>query len=213
MPAGLSRDEFIELRRAGIPDSYPKPTQAAVQELQDRGYAVDITVLNYLVKTGKVKPGRVGQRNLCWQSEQIEVVAGVLEDQEAFVPAVVAARFHGFAFADYLRALKLAVSELRQESGDEQVGEDPTLFIMHVHPPRFGRSAKVSFSLCDDVREHLCPVRAPVAASPEPVSAQGGRVTGKRKPDKVDEPGALPGGAASGTLNHRNRNGMAFSAD
>ena len=123
MPTGLSRSEFERLRRSGVPDEYPKPTQAVVQELQERGYAVDVTVLNYLVKTGRVHPSRIGQRNFSWLPDQIDAVAEVLEEQQSFQPAVVAARSFGFLYSAYLDALRQAVQQLRVESGDPAIAE------------------------------------------------------------------------------------------
>lgn len=206
MPTGLSRSEFERLRRSGVPDEYPKPTQAVVQELQERGYAVDVTVLNYLVKTGRVHPSRIGQRNFSWLPDQIDAVAEVLEEQQSFQPAVVAARSFGFLYSAYLDALRQAVQQLRVESGDPAIAEDPALFVMHVYPPRFGKPARVSFSVCDDVRAHLCP------AEPQPPFVESVRPMAKRRADESHpSPAALTAGGAASPAGQL-RNGMAFSA-
>ncbi|MCY2964746.1 MAG: hypothetical protein NT069_14095 [Planctomycetota bacterium] len=204
MSIGLNRTDFEQLRRSGMPDAYPKPTLAVVQELNERGYAVDVTVLNYLVKTARVQPSRVGQRNFSWQAEQIDAVASILEEQQSFLPAVVASEAFGFPFATYLKALKQAVEQLRIESGDPTVAEDPTLFVMHVAPPRFGRPARVSFTVCDDVRAHLCPQES----GNLPFGVGTRTTTMPRVDDSAVPPAHSP--PVSPAVHHRN--GMAFSA-
>lgn len=202
MPAGLSRSEYEQLQCPTSQEAYPKSTLGVVQELQERGYAVDVTVLNYLVKTGKVQPDRIGQRNFSWQKEQIDLVVGHLEEQQSYCPAVVAASHFGYRYASYLESLRKAVLALREQTRDATIAMDPNLFVMEVHPSRFGKPARVSFRVCEDVKAHLMNHEANESFHPGVLAAV------KRRSDEGSGPPVSTG--TSPVSLHRS--GMAFSA-
>lgn len=152
----VSREAYLEFRRFGMADEYPKSTEQASSELRARGCDSNVPALNYLIKQGKVQPVRNG-RNYEWSSADIDQAAQVFEEQGALTPEAHAFVWHGIHPDAYYKALHEAWINLRDEFGEVAVplSPDSDFFITHFHPPRIGLPGSVEFTLCEDSREKL----------------------------------------------------------
>lgn len=152
----LSREAYLEFRRFGMGDDYPKSTEQASSELRTRGCDSNVPALNYLIKQGKVQPVRKG-RNYEWSAADIDQAAQVFEALGALTPEAHAFIWLGIHADVYYKALHDAWINLRDEFGEVAVPlpPNPDFFIAQFHPPRIGLPGSVEFTLCEDSREQL----------------------------------------------------------
>ena len=115
MKTYLSRKEYAELCPDDArPEQYPKTTERAALELQQRGFRVYVGLLAYLIKKGEITrpPGRhQGGRTLGWREEDVNHAAAILARRQDDVchENVALADFCRLAGADLpqvLRALR-----------------------------------------------------------------------------------------------------------
>jgi len=104
---GLTREEYGELYG---PQNYSKSTTAACEELRNRGYAIDVAGMAYLLKSGVIpQPRRNGGRNLRWCRENIDAAAYRMEISRRYTPCAASWMTWGIRFADALRARRAAI--------------------------------------------------------------------------------------------------------
>lgn len=156
MAITLSRKGYSLYGNAGTPDCYPKSTALAAAELRSRGFDAPVPTLNYLIKQGIVAPKRDG-RNYDWTPDDIDQAAAYFDEKSAYSAFGHTNRTLGIDAEQYLRALRLAMDDLRERYGEQTVpiNDVPDWFVMQVHPPRMSWDGYVTFTLCDDIAAEL----------------------------------------------------------
>lgn len=174
MKIGLSYAEVVELvltptgseeafRQAvdmQLESMFPMTTASAAGHLRSRGYDVYRQSLELLVENGVVKPTQPD----AWSESDIDAAAEHFEQAQILVPYAAACIVLGCSYADFLRPLREAAEEASRKYC-RPVRPDDQLFTMHREPPRGVtddagrlvdiRPARISFTLCDDIRERL----------------------------------------------------------
>lgn len=162
---GLTLDEHFDLRvkpRAGADPAFceaaqeerdrmfPMPISAASNHLRSRGYDCRPAILDALIRQGVVTPSKPD----AWTQADVDVAADHLEQASILTPFAALCMTVGCRYADFLLALREAAERETAKYG-RPVPADDTYFVLHVVPPRATTPARVSFTLCDDVRERL----------------------------------------------------------
>jgi len=170
---GLTLDEYFELRLkplAGadrvfeeaaerrIEELFPMSTVSASHHLRSRGYDSRPELLETLVEDGVVTLGEGDT----WTQGDVEAAVEHFEDCQLFVPYAMMCYALGCSYGDFCRALREA-AELESAKYGRPIRDDDQLFVMHRVPPRGIPAqdgglagivpAKLSFTLCDDIRE------------------------------------------------------------
>lgn len=162
---GLTLDEHFDLRvkpRAGADPAFheaaqeerdrmfPMATAAASNHLRSRGYDCRPAILDALVRQGVVTPSKPD----AWTQADVDVAADHLEQASILTPFAALCMTLGCRYADFLLALREAAERETAKYG-RPVRPDDQLFFMHRVPPRENTPARVSFTLCDNIRERL----------------------------------------------------------
>lgn len=165
MAMGLTFDEYVELKlmppkhadRAFFTateymrdEAFPMSLSQAAWHVRTRGYDCRPESLELLVEQQVVAPVDVNS----WTRAEVDAVCDYFEQHELYVPYVEACRVLGCSYASFLRALRDAAERETAKYGI-QVRADDQLFVMHRDPPREDRSAIITFTLCDDIRQRL----------------------------------------------------------
>lgn len=91
----LRREVYLEFRCLWMGDHhYPKSTEHASSERMTRGSDSNVTILNYLIKQGRVQPNR-NPRNDERPADDINHTALGFEDQNALTPEAHAILWQG----------------------------------------------------------------------------------------------------------------------
>ncbi len=144
---GLTFEEALELRTA---PSLPLTLATASNHLWSRGYDCRPEMLELLIQNGVVKPA--GEN--AWSRADVDAAAEHFEDCDLLTPYAEMCRTLGCRYADFLRPLKQAAERESAKYG-RQVPDNDLYFVMHCEPPRDDRPAKISFTLCDDIRQRM----------------------------------------------------------
>lgn len=144
---GLTFEEALELRAA---PSLPLTLVAASSHLLSRGYDCRPEMLELLIQNGVVKPANEN----AWSRADVDAAADHFEQAEIFTPYAEMCRTLICRYADFLRSLREAAERESVKYGC-QVPDDDVYFVMHCEPPRDDRPAKISFTLCDDIRQRM----------------------------------------------------------
>lgn len=165
MATGMSFTECVELRLMPLAGADPAFFQAAEMErnemfpmtlgtasnhLRSRGYDARPEMLEVLVEDDVITP----DAKLGWSQENVDEAAAYFERCGLFTPYAAMCETMGCGYADFQRALRAAAEAASKQYG-RHVPDDDQLFVMHREPPRGDRPAKLSFTLCDDIRERL----------------------------------------------------------
>lgn len=139
---------------------FPMSTTQASGHLRSRGYDVRPSMLDLLVEDGVVK---LAQKDI-WNQADVDRAADYFEDAGVLVPYAAMCETLGCSYADFLRPLGEAAKRESRKYGRYVLADDQ-YFVMHRVPPRGVtddkgnlieiKSAVVSFTLCDDIRERL----------------------------------------------------------
>lgn len=150
MRLGLTREEFVELKRKPIACRDQSLTlEEAAEHIRQRGYDCRPQSLMVLV-TGTLTE----TSNRIWTQELIESCCDWFETHLIFTPYVEMCRVMGFSYIAYLRALTKA-SERESEKYGTRVPMDDHLFVMQRIPSREEHPAIISFTLTEDVQDRL----------------------------------------------------------
>lgn len=158
-PAGADR-AFFEAAEQERDEMFPMRLVSAANHLRSPGYDCKPATLELLLEDGVVTPAAPD----AWTQADVDAVASHLEDCGVLVPYAIACEALGCSYADFLRALRDAAERESLKYG-RHVPADDQLFVLHRIPPRGVtgadgnlvevKSATISFSLMDDVRERL----------------------------------------------------------
>ncbi len=175
MGTGLTFDQFVDLRLKPMAGAdhvfheaaelerralFPMDLSSASNHLRQRGYDCKPAMLELLIENGVVTPAESGQ----WTQDDVDAAAEHFEACEIFVPYAAMCQALGCTYAGFLRPLREA-AEHASQLYRRRVPEDDQYFVLHRVPPRGVtdvdgnlveiKSAVISFTLCDDVRERL----------------------------------------------------------
>jgi len=144
---GLTFEEVVELKAK---PQLRMTLAAACSQLQARGYDCRPPMLELLIQHGVVTPANSD----AWSQADVDAAADHLEQCEMHTPYVVMCTALGCRYADFLRSLRAAAEHESAKYG-RHIPADDQYFVMHRVPPRNGTPAKLTFTLCDDIRERL----------------------------------------------------------
>ena len=162
-----------------IGPSYPVTAEVAAREIYERGGNATLDKLRKLSSgpNPEITLPDSPHRHPKWTESAIDQAADWFDARRDYTDSVIMCKELGLSYEDYCRALKEAYDEVFDEFGEIMVVEFGTniggnpdhrddadgslqgtllkIFDMHVHPLRFPEPARVTFTLCDDVREYL----------------------------------------------------------
>lgn len=175
MQIGLTFDEYVELKlkpparadrafhEAAAQEAaqmFPMSTTVAANHLRSRGYDCRPPMLDLLAENGVVTLSQLD----VWTQADVDAAAEHFEQAGIYVPYAMMCHALGCTYADFLRPLREA-SEQASEKYGRHVPADDQYFVMHRVPPRGVTGpdgnlveitpAKISFTLCDEIRERL----------------------------------------------------------
>jgi len=107
-------------------------------------------MLELLIENGVVKPASEN----AWSRADVDAAAEHFEDCDLLTPYAEMCRTLGCRYADFLRSLREAAKRESAKYG-RRVPDNDLYFVMHCEPPRDDRLAKISFTLCDDIRQRM----------------------------------------------------------
>lgn len=141
---------FIEAAEEERERMFPMPKVTASHHLRSRGYDCRPIMLDALVEQGVVTPADPD----VWMQDDVEAAAEHLEDAEIFTPYAAMCVALGCSYADFLRPLREAAERESAKYG-RPIPADDQYFVMHREPPRATAPARISFSLCSDIKERI----------------------------------------------------------
>lgn len=101
---GLIRADYEELFTQLWDRDYPKNTNAAIEELRQRGLDADKSRLDYLMRKGEIQAVFKKGRNYKWSKANVDEAAEVLDRAKAFTKAAAAWAARHVLYRQYLRA-------------------------------------------------------------------------------------------------------------
>jgi len=144
---GLTFEEVVELKTKPL---LRMTLATACSQLQGRGYDCRPPILELLIQNRVVTPANPD----AWSQADVDAAADHLEQCQIHTPYVVMCMALGCRYADFLRSLRAAAEHESAKYG-RHIPADDQYFVMHRVPPRDGNPAKLTFTLCDDIRERL----------------------------------------------------------
>ena len=150
LPLAGADPAFIEAAEEETERLFPMPKVTASHHLRSRGYDCRPIMLDALVEQGVVRPADPD----VWTQDDVEAAAEHLEDAEIFTPYAAMCVALGCSYADFLRPLREAAESESAKYG-RAIPDDDQYFVMHREPPRANAPARISFSLCIDIKERI----------------------------------------------------------
>lgn len=129
---------------------FPMQKVTASHHLRSRGYDCRPIMLDALVEQGVVTPADPD----AWSQEEVEAAAEHFEATEIFTPYAAMCLALGCSYAEFLRPLREAAERESAKYG-RSIPADDQYFVMHREPPRANEPARISFTLCSDIKERI----------------------------------------------------------
>lgn len=150
MPLAGADRAFVEAAEDERERMFPMAKVTVSHHLRSRGYECRPIMLDALVEQGVVTPADPD----AWSQDDVEAAAEHLEDAEIFTPYAAMCLALGCSYADFLRPLREAAEQASAKYG-RPIPADDQYFVMHREPPRATAPARISFSLCSDIKERI----------------------------------------------------------
>ena len=150
MPLAGADSAFVEAAEEEREQLFPMPKVTASHHLRSRGYDCRPMMLDALVDQGVVTPDYPDG----WSQADVETAAEHLEAAEIFTPYAAMCVALGCSYADFLRPLREAAERESAKYG-RPIPADDQYFVMHREPPRASNPARISFTLCSDIKDRI----------------------------------------------------------
>lgn len=150
MPLAGADRAFVEASEDERDRMFPMAKVKVSHHLRSRGYDCRPIMLDALVEQGVVTPREPD----AWTQADVDAAAEHFEDCCIFVPYAMMCYALGCSYADFHRALREAAERESAKYG-RPIPTNDQYFVMHREPPRATDPARLSFSLCSDIRERI----------------------------------------------------------